>query len=85
MFRNSEKHAIWTSPIEETMTVITPLIKAVITCGPRKLIVRTIHNRLSANADDFAVRNNTQRAGFDKSSSLKVWRTPELGHWPRTK
>uniref|UniRef100_A0A131YRV6 Uncharacterized protein n=1 Tax=Rhipicephalus appendiculatus TaxID=34631 RepID=A0A131YRV6_RHIAP len=69
--RDSGRHVIWTSPTEGTMTVITPHIKAVITCDPRRFFfVRMNQKRLSANADGFAVRNGSQRAGFDSRGRL---------------
>lgn len=62
---------ISTSPTEGTMSVVTPLIKAVVTCDPRRFFfVRMNQKRLSADADGFAVRNGSQRAGFDSLGRL---------------
>ncbi|XP_070388852.1 uncharacterized protein [Dermacentor albipictus] len=69
--RDSGRNVVWTSPSNGTMTVVTPLIKSVITCDPRRFFfVRMNQKRLSANADGFAVRNGSQRAGFDSRGRL---------------
>lgn len=71
--RNSGRHAIWTSPTKGTMTIVTPRMKAVITCDPwRFFFVRMNQKRLSANAVGFAVRNGSQGAGFDSLGHLTL-------------
>ncbi|XP_037558976.1 uncharacterized protein LOC119436254 [Dermacentor silvarum] len=69
--RDLGSHVVWTSPTKGTMSVVTPLIKSVVTCDPtRFFFVRMNQKRLSANADGFAVRNGSQRAGFDSRGRL---------------
>ncbi|KAH6947296.1 hypothetical protein HPB50_018204 [Hyalomma asiaticum] len=69
--RDSGRRIIWTSPTAGTISVNTPIVKAAMSCDPRKFFfVKAGQKRLSADSEAFIVRNGSQRAGFDSRDIL---------------
>lgn len=71
--RDSGRRVIWSSPTAGTISVTTPAVKMAVTCDPtRYFFVRAGQKRISGTWDRFAVRNGSQRAGFDHRGRLTL-------------
>ncbi|XP_077553281.1 uncharacterized protein LOC144168041 [Haemaphysalis longicornis] len=71
--RDSGRRMICSSPTAGSISITTPVVKMAVTCDPsRYFFVRMGKKRIIGSADGFAVKNGSQRAGFDRRGRVTL-------------